>query len=222
VDSSIILQIILAANVFFMGALAAIAIRHAYAHFKPHAHDAEKPVMPAVDPLHLPPEVKQNLIHEAEANFLAVLNGSVGELEHDLKDTASKLNQQLEQVGSQVAASEGERYTATLETLRQQTEATLTAAQVEIAGHQADLKAKMNEQQQQLQAALAEQMAAEQERLKRQIDVKLADAVASFLTETLQHNVDLGAQSAYLMSMLNEHKDELKREVQGDSAPDAK
>jgi hypothetical protein len=45
------------------------------------------------------------------------------------------------------------------------------------------------------------------------MDTKLADAVTSFLMETLQHNVDLGAQSAYLTAMLDEHKDELVKGV---------
>jgi F0F1-type ATP synthase membrane subunit b/b' len=216
VDNSTILQILLLLNVFFMGALAVVAFRHAYAHFWPHAHEPEKPAMPAVDPLHLPAEVKESLIHEAQANFLAVLNGSVGELEHDLKDTAVKLTTQLEELGSQVATTESTRYAATLEALRQQTEAALTAAQSEISQHQADLKARLTEQQNELQAKLAEQMAAEQQQLIKQIDTKLADAVASFLTETLQHNVDLGAQTAYLTATLEEHKDEFKREIAGD------
>jgi hypothetical protein len=41
----------------------------------------------------------------------------------------------------------------------------------------------------------------------------LGDAVASFLIDTLQHEVDLGAQTNYLIKTLDEHKDELKKEV---------
>jgi len=41
--------------------------------------------------------------------------------------------------------------------------------------------------------------------------------VASFLTETLQHNVDLGAQSAYLTAMLEEHKADFAKEVADES-----
>jgi hypothetical protein len=41
----------------------------------------------------------------------------------------------------------------------------------------------------------------------------LADAVASFLIETMQHNVDLGAQSTYLTTMLEEHKTELTKGI---------
>ena len=47
----------------------------------------------------------------------------------------------------------------------------------------------------------------------QQIDTRLAEAVTSFLIETLQHNVDLGAQSAYLTAQLEEHKADFIKEV---------
>ena len=55
--------------------------------------------------------------------------------------------------------------------------------------------------------------AAEKQQLIAQIDTKLADAVTSFLVETLGHNVDLGAQSDYLISVLDEHKAEFTKRV---------
>jgi hypothetical protein len=221
VDSSLLLQLFLLLNVFAMGALAVIAVRHAFAHFRPKQHDGEKAQAPAAS-FQLPPGVKQRLMHEAEATFLAELNRATLELQTDLKATATQLNQQLGQVGAEVTAAERERYMAMLEEIRRQTETSLKAAEAEIAQHQADLKAKLTEEQTALQAKMAESMAAEQAALTKQIDTKLADAVASFLTETLQHNVDLGAQTNYLIATLNEHKDEFKREVQDGEAPAAK
>jgi hypothetical protein len=208
---SLFVQIFLLLNVFLMGALAAIAIRHAYAHFRPPApHEPEKSILPPVAPVDLPPAVKERLIHEAEANFLAVLNSSIGELQHDLRLTAQQLNKQLDELGAEVATGEKERYSTMLEELRKQTQAAISGAQAEISQHQAELKAKMTEA-----------VSAEQQQLIRQIDTKLADAVASFLAETLQHNVDLGAQQPYLLALLEEHKDDFKKEV-ADETPAAK
>jgi hypothetical protein len=45
--------------------------------------------------------------------------------------------------------------------------------------------------------------------------------VASFLNETLQHNVDLGGQTEYLLSMLEEHKADFIREVGSDETKSA-
>jgi hypothetical protein len=218
--NTILLQVFLLIDVFLIGSLAAIAVRHAYAHFRPHTD--EKPrILAAPAPIHLPPAVRQRIIEETEENFMSQLNQSIAELQRDLKVTSTNLNNQLQQLGSEVAVSERGRYFKTLEELRLRTENAIKAAQNELTDHQATLKTKMAEtvaaeQQQQVQ-----ELVAEKERLVKQIDTKLADAVASFLTETLQHNVDLGAQTAYLTATLEEHKDEFKREVQGE-VPTAK
>ena len=53
------------------------------------------------------------------------------------------------------------------------------------------------------------------EQIIGQLDTKIADGIASFLVETLQHNVDLGAQTAYLTAQLEEHKADLIREIAG-------
>ncbi|HET8883889.1 MAG TPA: hypothetical protein VFM68_00255 [Candidatus Saccharimonadales bacterium] len=208
-----LLQLFLLANVFLIGVLTALAVRHAYAHFRPPTqHESDKP-HPTPQRMNLPPAVKERLLRSSQANFEAILNRSASELQHDLKATSIQLNRQLEKLGAEIVSDEMKRYRESLDKLRQQAEATLGGAQTEIANHQAELKVKLAERQTELEAKLTEDMTAEQQRLVAQIDTKLADAVASFLTETLQHNVDLGAQSAYLTAMLEEHKAELTKGV---------
>lgn len=215
--NTIFLQIFLLVNVFFIGILAATAIRHAYAHFRPRKQ--EKPRLLAIPPqIHLTPEVRQRIIEEAEENFMSQLNQSVAELQRDLKATSTRLNQQLQQLGSEVAISERGRYYNTLEELRKRTETALNAAQSEIESHQAEIKTKMSETLAAEQQRQVQELQAERQRLIKQIDTKLADAVGTFLTETLQHNVDLGAQAAYLTAILEEHKADFKQEVQDETA----
>lgn len=203
-DSALLLQIFLFVNVFVMGAVAAVAIRHAYLHFHPAKHELEKHPTPQGG--HLPPAMREQLLKTAQANFEAVLERSGAELDHDLKVTTATLNKQLEKLGSEIVTTETERFHVILQDLRAQAETIVSSAQTEISGHQTEIKAK-----------LTESMDAEKQRLIAQIDTKLADAVASFLTETLQHNVDLGAQSAYLTSLLEEHKDELIKGIKDEN-----
>lgn len=203
--SASFLQIFLLINVFAIGALTALAIQHAYAHFKPHIHDAEK-APPAHHPVQLPPAVKARLLTSAEHSFQAVLDRSATQLERNLQTTAGQLNTQLEKLGGEIIRDEMRRYREAIDELRARTEISIGSAQTEIAQHQDDLKARLAERQAELEAKLTDDMTAEKQRLMQQIDTKLADAVASFLLETLQHNVDLGAQSAYLTAMLDEHK----------------
>ncbi len=214
--SLVFLQIFLLLNVFLIGVVATIAVRHAYAHFRPQPQSKLR-LLATPPQIHLPATVRQRILEEAEEHFMSQLNQSVAELQRDLKATSTTLNQQLQQLGSEVAISERGRYYNTLEDLRKRTEAALSAAQNEIDSHQAELKTKMSETLATEQQRQIQELVVEKERLIKQIDTKLSDAVGSFLTETLQHNVDLGAQTAYLTAILEEHKADFKREVQGEA-----
>lgn len=202
--NTLFLQIFLVVTVFLAGILATVAAYHALAHFRPRVE--EKKPHPADQAVHLPADVRQKLLEVAQTNFQKVLDHSARELEQDLKSTAEKLTLRLDKLGVELVSSEMERYKTSLENLRIQTETTVESGNADIAAHQRDIKTKLTARQAELEAKLAEEIAAEKQYLLQQIDTKLADAVASFLIETLQHNVDLGTQSAYLTSMLEEHK----------------
>jgi F0F1-type ATP synthase membrane subunit b/b' len=203
-----LLQIFLLINVFLIGALTTVAVQHAYAHFRPRSK-TDKP-QPAPG---LPPAVRKQILETAQADFQAVLEKSAVELQRELHGTAVSLNQRIAKTGAEVVNSEMERYHAQLDELRKQAEQSIGGAEKQIAGHQEELKTKLAEKQAELEAKLTEEMAAEKQHLVQQMDTKLADAVASFLTETLQHDIDLGAQSRYLIAMLEEHKAEISKGV---------
>lgn len=199
------LQIFLYCNVFLIGVLAVLAIQHAYAHFKPHEHDAEhRHAQPEGG--HLPPAVRQQLLEDAQKDFERVLKRSATELQTDLADSAESIKKQVDTFSNEVIKQELTNYHAKIAELEKQTESVVNGMHQQITSHQDDLKAK-----------LTESIEAEKQRLVQQIDTKLGDAVASFLSETLQHNVDLGAQAPYLMSVLEEHKAELAKEVAGEA-----
>lgn len=203
-----LLQIFLLVNVFLIGALTAYAIQHAYAHFRPHKPDDNKPQTPT-----LSAAAKERILKKAETNFQMILDHAAGELQYDLKATSDQLSSRLSRVGVDIVETEMKRYKADLEALREQTDESISGAQNEVIKHQADLDARMATYEKELRDKLAIEIAAEKKQLLDQMDVRLADAVASFLIETLQHNVDLGAQAPYLTSKLEEHKAELKKEI---------
>jgi hypothetical protein len=194
------LQIVLLVNMVLIGVLAAVASRHALAHYWPSEHDREKPK--SKQDMHLPPAIRQKLLEEAQADFHLMLRRSVKELEKDLQDTTAKIHVTLEKEGNETIAHQIKLYRDRLAQLQQQTEENISSIGQDLSSHQNTLKAK-----------LAEEVEAEKKRLIQQIDTKLSDAVGSFLTETLQHNIDLGAQSEYLKKMLEDHKDEIAKEV---------
>lgn len=214
--SSGFLQIFLLINAALIGFVASYAVRHALAHFRPDKHDAEKHHAPA--PVKLPPDVRQALLQKAAANYEKILETAAGQLQLDLSRTSAQLTKRLETLGNQMVDDEMKRYQASLEQLQKSTEVSITGTQDALNQHQEDLKAAMEEHQKEMLARMNEEIAAEKERLLAQIDTRLADAAASFLIDTLQHEVDLGAQSAYLTKMIEEHKDEFKKEVANEAA----
>lgn len=203
---NIFLVIFLLVDVFLIGVFAPLAVRHARAHFWHKKQGATNtPHMPMQNG-HLPPSVREHLLEEAQRNFQHVLNTSAKELQQDLAGTADEIHKLVQKMGTEAVASELQNYRARLAELQQKTEADMAGMRETITAHQAELKAK-----------LEADMAAEKERLLGQIDTKLADAVTSFLLDTLQHEVDLGAQQAYLVKMLDEHKDEFARGVKDEA-----
>jgi hypothetical protein len=212
-----LLQFILILNAFLVGAATVIAVRHALAHFRPHTHDNDKK-RAQENAVKLPPAVKEQLLARAQANYEKILEGSASQLQLDLGKTAASLNKQLDTLGQEIVADEMKRYKASLEELQKNTEVSITGTQDALNQHQEDLKTAMAEHQKQMLAKMNEEISAEKERLLSQIDSKLADAAASFLIETMQHDVDLGAQVPYLTKMLEEHKDDFKKEVADESS----
>lgn len=197
---NIYLVIFLLIDVFLAGVCVPFAVRHARAHFG-DKKQADKPPVPMQNG-HLPPSVREHLLEEAQANFRHVLNTSAKELQQDLAATAEDIHKLVQKMGTEAVAGELQNYRARLAELQQKTEADMAGVRDAITAHQAELKAK-----------LEADIAAEKERLLTQIDTKLADAVAAFLLDTLQHEVDLGAQQQYLTKMLEEHKEEFKKDL---------
>jgi hypothetical protein len=212
------LQIFMLVDVFVMGCIAAISVRHAFAFFhhlkmeKNAPVESEKPHV-VKETAKLPPAVREKIIAAAQENFQAILAKSADELQMDLKHTTAQLDKKLQTLGVQIISSEMKRYKNDIDKLRLDITNEIGGAQVEITNHQADLKSKLDAKRAELESKLASDIKAEQERLIQNIDTKLADAVASFLMDTLQHNVDLGAQNSYLIATLEEHKADFKKGV---------
>lgn len=199
------LQLFLFLDVCAVGAVAALALEHAYAHFKRPQHEPQAQQVTTKETL--PTAVREKLLQEAQANYQAAVGASVTQLERDLATTAGLLDKLVKRLGAEIVGDELERYRMELTELRKQAQAGLSTVRAEVDAHRSELEQHF-----------IQELATEKQRLVQQIDTKLADAVGSFLAETLQHNVDLGAQEAYLKAMLEEHKAEFTKEVADESA----
>jgi hypothetical protein len=210
-SSTLLLQIYVLLTVFLVGVIATVAARFAWAHFHPPVE--EKKPLPGDLGIHLAPDIRHELIHTAEAKFQATVEASVKQLQDELETSSSQINDHLRKLGTAVVTDEMERFKTLMDELKKQTETTVLGGQSELAQHQTELRAQLDAKQKEQEAKLIEEIANEKKLILAQIDTKLSDAVASFLIETLQHNVDLGAQSEYLTAMLEEHKADFAKRV---------
>lgn len=208
-----ILQVILVINAFLLGCLVVFGWRHARAYFHPEEHDAHHP-RPVIKQPPLPKDLRQKLIDKGAAKFEHELNRSADELQKQLAQTVDQLNKKLNRLGSDIVADEMRRYHDTIDQLRSHANTSLSEARDKIAAHQQELEAKLTAHHDELEAKLNEEINTEKQRRLEQLDTKLADSVMAFLTETLGHNADLGAQSKYLIEQLEAHKDDIKQGVE--------
>lgn len=217
-DSSTIMQIIIAGNIFIMGILVVIGIRHAIAHFKSKDNDENKVEhirrpRPKAQVVRLPDDLRDKLIESSKTHFQAVLNRSATTLERDLKTTTTKLTKQMDKIGSNIILTEMKRYRSDLEAMRKQAESIIEEAQRDVVEHQSELKAELAKRQSELEIKLRSEIEAEKQELSRRLNTSLSDAVSAFLIETMKHEVDLGSQAEYITKVLDEHKAELIKEI---------
>jgi hypothetical protein len=197
------LQIFLIINACIIGGLITIAVEHAYAHYHPPKVEVKKVPVPAPDrSAHLPVEVREQLLADAHKKYQIMLDHAGSELEKDLASTSGMLTNQLKRIGAKIVNDELEQYKGTLRDMHVQADEAINGGRKDIVAYQQEMRAK-----------LTAEVSAEKERLVGLIDTSLSDAVTSFLIETLQHDVDLGAQAPYLTSMLDAHKDDFKKSV---------
>ncbi len=196
------MQTLLLLDLFIAGVASGVAAYYALSHFGKHREVPRERTQQLPRKDYLPPAIKEQLLQESKARFESAVNNSGAQLEQDLETTAGLLDKLVKRLGAEIVSTELERYRTNLANLRKQAQADMQGVNV-----------KVTERQETLEAEMTREIAAEKRQLLQQIDTRLADAVGSFLLETLQHNVDLGAQEAYLLSTLEEHKAEFAKQV---------
>ncbi len=241
------MQIFLGVNLILLGGMIALAVQFALAHSRdqksqPTQQTTPTQAIPKAVRVRLAEHAAQqmkNVLDKTSDNLEGDLDDTSKQLTKLLKrfgtsildDEMKIFKEHLEEIRRQTEHAVG---TASLEVSDQQTmieaqlakrqsefDAKLLSLQTELeqtlAIRQNELSSSLDERKKQLIDKLDSEFVAERERLHTQIDTKLGDAMATFLTETLQHNVDLGAQTEYLSAMLEQHKNELKSAADSDS-----
>lgn len=154
-------------------------------------------------------------LSERQAEIDAALAEHQRELEKTLAERGNAIELEFKEMQADYAKRQA-ALEASLTEREAELAATLRNRETELAEHQTALEVELTDRQQAhvakqsaLEAQLEQEMASRREAYIKQIDTKLTESVTSFLVESLGQHVDLGAQTAYLTSLLETHKQEL-------------
>lgn len=90
---------------------------------------------------------------------------------------------------------------------------TLADARTSAANVSKEAEKELREARESIQKEAQNAVAEEKQQLLQRIDTKLSDAIAHYLVEAMGEHVDLGSQKDYILSQLESHKEEIKRDV---------
>lgn len=139
---------------------------------------------------------------QARAQLSKAAETAAKRLKESLDNTVDQIASNINDMTSTQLAQEFEKYQVSLQALRDQSIAEFNKIQKELDQRKGELLDH-----------LEREVAKEQSRRVEQLTTKLNDVVASYLTETLGNQVDLGAQSTYIFAALQQHKDDIKRDI---------
>jgi uncharacterized protein YaaN involved in tellurite resistance len=139
---------------------------------------------------------------KAREQLLKVAETSAKRLQESLDNTVDQIASNINDLTSTQISQEFEKYQVSLQALRDQSIAEFNKMQDELAKRKTDLMEH-----------LEREVVKELEKRVDRFTGRLNDVVASYITETLGNEVDLGAQSTYIFAALEAHKDDIKRDI---------
>jgi hypothetical protein len=156
------------------------------------------------------PKVTPPTAADLEAKLKAAYEGKIvaatATFGTDLEATSKRLSEQVSRLTTTVIEEELEAYQKTLEQVR------ASAVQAMDQIHQA-----VEHQRVELRQGMEADLAKEKQALADKFDAKLGDVVASYISESLGSGVDIGAQMQFILTSLEAHKDDIRKDLLGDA-----
>ena len=144
----------------------------------------------------------RQLRNHAQLQLTNTVKGMDQNLQTALQSSYQQLLEGIEQEATKIINGELEQYRQTL------AEARNSAANISKEAERQLVEAKQSIQEE-AQAAVRE----EKQQILQRVDDKLSDVVAHYLVEALGEHVDLGSQRDYILSELEAHKEDIKKDV---------
>lgn len=143
-------------------------------------------------------EVRQT----AKAQMQKSIDGAAEQLQRSVAESAQEIAARINDSSSDTLKEELEKYSITLGELHAGAIRQFTELQQDIEKHRQEMLQR-----------LETDLSAERERRINSFNERINQVVSSYLAEALGSRVDLGAQGPYILQMLQEHKEDIKRDI---------
>ena len=172
---------------------------------------------------------------EASGKLTQIVEASAGQFQAGMATIVKGLSSKTDETVGIAIGQELEKFSTSLDALRQQTiieftnlekelDEKRTNVMGEIEAYKAKAIAEADEKRNTLNAEIEERRAnvkaevdavvtKESEARLEGFNARLNDVVSSYIAESLDKSVDLGAQTAYIIATLESHKEDIKKDI---------
>lgn len=135
------------------------------------------------------------------------------ELTNTVKSMSQQLQQSLTQSHQQLINSIEQQAAQIINNELEQYRSTLSDARTSAANVSQEVEKQLREAQETIHQDAQAAMQEEKQQLVQHLDDKLSDVITQYLVEALGEHVDLGAQKQYILSQLEDHKEDIKKDI---------
>lgn len=128
-------------------------------------------------------------------------------------DAAERLQKSLNNSVDQVASDINERLSTDLLAEFEKYQVSLGALRDQTIDQFSKIQQELDHRRLELVEHLDRQVAAEQEKRLHHFNERINDVVTSYIAESLGSNVDLGAQTDYILQTLEANKEQIKKDI---------
>lgn len=147
-------------------------------------------------------EFREELKNRGRLHFEKIIGENAMFLQQDLRLTTSQLNEYMKTEITQKLQEEFAKYEESITDAKQMAIDSITKTQETIEG-----------QREAMGAQLAQEVAAEKQRLTKRFEDNMADIVNHYVLAAIGNQIDLNDQLEYVLSELNENKKDIMEDI---------
>lgn len=149
----------------------------------------------------------------SDVDLAEIQKAAKEQLHSAAEEAAQRLQKSLNNSVDQVAADINDRLSTDLIAEFEKYQVSLSALRDQTIEQFSKIQAELDHRRLELIEHVDRQVAAEQEKRLAHFNDRINDVVTSYITESLGTNVDLGAQTDYILQALEANKEQIKKDI---------